>query len=447
MAEEQLRSVIDGYSGQAAGRARAQLGSLARATSRPLQETRQRAEADAEQRWAAKLDDVHAQWGSRLESEVAAARAEVERALDEAVTRARGGGRTGRGAGGRAGARELEKRWPPSAPERRRISNARRPNASARRRIFSARRPTSNARTRIGNGRRPIAGRRTTICERAHTGARSRPRKNCSASQADRERTHQDLQRALTDHQRAQDELQRAQGDRERAHEDLQRAQGERERAQQDLQRAHEALERAQAGTAARAGGRRGDSRAGGPAIWSRHASATRSNAHRRPMHSRDARHGGRSIPRDASELLDLAPRDRRRDVADRSARGRRARRGARVSPRRALRRQWRGSRRSGRLTACLRCDAGPIRADGREAGFLADVVAHAARRCRSTARMARPRRCLPGFARAARDRGAVCARWTPGRGAVCRRRIRMVSRSRRGSKRCRSSAVTRRPS
>src|SRR3982751_1997354 len=89
MAEEQMRGVIDGIRAKLQAELEAQLGNLADSHDQALEEARQRAHADAEQRWAAKLNDIHAQWGSRLESEVGAARAEVERALSDAVARVR----------------------------------------------------------------------------------------------------------------------------------------------------------------------------------------------------------------------------------------------------------------------------------------------------------------------------------------------------------------------
>ena len=88
MAEEQIRGVIDAIRAKLQAELDTHLGSLAQSHEQALHETRQRAETDADQRWSAKLDALHAQWGSRLESEVAAARGEVERALNEAVTRA-----------------------------------------------------------------------------------------------------------------------------------------------------------------------------------------------------------------------------------------------------------------------------------------------------------------------------------------------------------------------
>src|SRR3954466_10314748 len=89
MAEEQMRGVIDGIRAKLQAELEVQLGNLANSDDQAREDARQRAAADAEQRWSAKLNDIHAQWGSRLESEVGAARAEVERALAEAVARAR----------------------------------------------------------------------------------------------------------------------------------------------------------------------------------------------------------------------------------------------------------------------------------------------------------------------------------------------------------------------
>src|SRR3954468_9267559 len=89
MAEEQLRGVIDSIRSKLQAELDAHLGNLSQSHEQALHETRQRAETDAEQRWSSKLDAIQAQWGSRLETEVAAARGAGERTLADAVTRAR----------------------------------------------------------------------------------------------------------------------------------------------------------------------------------------------------------------------------------------------------------------------------------------------------------------------------------------------------------------------
>ena len=89
MAEEPLRGVIEGIRAKLQAELESQLGGLAQSHEQAVHDARQRAEADADERWSAKLETIHAQWGTRLESELTAARADVERALAEAVARTR----------------------------------------------------------------------------------------------------------------------------------------------------------------------------------------------------------------------------------------------------------------------------------------------------------------------------------------------------------------------
>lgn len=302
MAEEQIRGVIDGIRAKLQAELEAQLGNLANSHDQALHEARQRADADAEQRWASKLNDIHAQWGSRLESEVAAARAELERASSEAVARAR---------------TEAEQSAAQAAAQ---------------------------------------AGREL---EEAVATERARVQADLERAQAEREQTQQDLQRAQAGHQRAQ--------------EDLQRAHGERERAQQDLQHAHEALERAQQQL----------QRAQAEAEASREQ-ASRELEQARQQHARerasaadalaDARQAAVSIPRDASELLiSLRAIDDATSLTDALAA---AVRGASLeSPRAALFIVNGATLEEWPVDGVLPVHAGPIRADGREAGFLSEVL------------------------------------------------------------------------
>src|SRR5882672_2107009 len=88
MAEEHLRGVIDSIRARLQAELE-QLGNLAHTHEQAIHEARQRADADADERWTSKLDTVHSQWGSRLESEVASARADVEQAVAADAMRAR----------------------------------------------------------------------------------------------------------------------------------------------------------------------------------------------------------------------------------------------------------------------------------------------------------------------------------------------------------------------
>src|ERR1051325_36063 len=89
MAEEPIHGVIEGIRSKLHAELERHLGSLAQSHEQALQDARQRTETEAEQRWASKLDAIHAQWGTRLASQVAAAPADAERALADAVARAR----------------------------------------------------------------------------------------------------------------------------------------------------------------------------------------------------------------------------------------------------------------------------------------------------------------------------------------------------------------------
>lgn len=81
MAEDQLRNVVDGIRARLQAELESQLGAVTESHEQALAEHRRTAEADAERRWAAKLEAVRAEWSARLQSEVAAARSEVERTM------------------------------------------------------------------------------------------------------------------------------------------------------------------------------------------------------------------------------------------------------------------------------------------------------------------------------------------------------------------------------
>jgi len=372
MAEEQLRGVIDAIRAKLQAELDAHLGSLAQSHEQALQETRQRAESDAEQRWASKLDTIHAQWGSRLESEVTAARGEVERALADAVARARGEAEQAATEAAAQARHELETAV---ATERTRVhADLERAHAERERAQADLQRAQADLQRAHADRERAQADRQTAHddLQRAHS-ERGRTQEELQRAHSDRERTQQDLQRAQADHQRAQDELLRAHGDRERAQEDLQRAHADRERARQDLVSAHEALERAQTEL----------QRAQAEAEAIR-AEASRELERTRQEHAREqasaadaleeARQAAASVPRDASELLismrAIGDATSLTDVLAAAVRG-----AALESPRAALfivngevLQEW-------PVDGVPAVHAGPIRVDGREAGFLAEVV------------------------------------------------------------------------
>jgi chemotaxis protein histidine kinase CheA len=372
MAEEQLRGVIDAIRTKLQAELDAHLGNLAQSHEQALHETRQRADADAEQRWSAKLDAIHAQWGTRLESEVAAARADVERALAEAVTRARSEAEQAAAHAAAQARRELEEAV---AMERGRVeADLERARAERERAQADLQRAQADLERAHADRERAQAERQTAHedLQRAH-GERERTQEELQRAESDRERTQQDLQHARSDHQRAQEELLRAHEDRERAQEDLQRAHAERERARQDLVGAHEALERAQTEL----------QRAQAEAEAIR-AEASRELERTRQEHAREqasaanaleeARQAAASIPRDASELL-ISMRAIDDATSLTEALSAAVRGAALESPRAALfvvngtvLQEW-------PVAGVPPVHAGPIRADGREAGFLGDVL------------------------------------------------------------------------
>ena len=372
MAEEPIRGVIDAIRAKLQAELDSHLGSLAQSHEQALQETRQRAELDAEQRWTSKLDAIHAQWGSRLESEVAAARGQVERALAEAVMRARSEAEQAASAAAAQARRELEEAV---ATERARVqADLERAHAERERAQADLQRAQADLERAHADRERAHADRQTAHddLQRAHS-ERERTQEELQRAQTDRERTQHDLERAQSDHQRAQDELLRAHADRERAQEDIQRAHADRERARQDLVSAHEALERAQAEL----------QRAQAEAESIR-AEALRDLERTREEHAREqasaanaleeARQAAASMPRDASELLiSMRAIDDAASLTDALAA---AVRGAALeSPRAALfvvngavLQEW-------PVDGVPPVHAGPIRIDGREAGFLAEVM------------------------------------------------------------------------
>jgi hypothetical protein len=81
MSHSPLREVIDNLRSRLQMELEAELATLADSHDRALDEARRAAEAESEQRWAAKLESVREDWDTRLQAEVAAARGEVERQM------------------------------------------------------------------------------------------------------------------------------------------------------------------------------------------------------------------------------------------------------------------------------------------------------------------------------------------------------------------------------
>jgi hypothetical protein len=79
--DPQLRGALDAIRSRLQAELEAQLGGIVQHHEDALAAARRDAETEAEQRWTLKLDSLRAEWGSRLESEMAAARAEAERRM------------------------------------------------------------------------------------------------------------------------------------------------------------------------------------------------------------------------------------------------------------------------------------------------------------------------------------------------------------------------------
>ncbi len=406
MAEEQLRGLIDNIRARLQAELE-QLASLAHSHEQAVHEARQRADADADARWGTKLEAVHAQWGTRLESEVASARADVERALAADAMRARLEAEQAAADAAVRAKRQLDEALT-AERERTRIEIER--FQSERERTHADLQRAQADLERVQAEReRAEAERQSAHDDLARAQAeRQRTEEALSRAHAERERTQQELQKAHADReqaedalrnvqgdhqraqadllraqaeresaqdnfQRAQAELERAQAERQGAQEDLQRAQGERERSQQDLQRAQDALEQAQAEL------RRAQAEA-----ESIREQAARDLEETRQRHAierasaadalAEARLTAESTPRDVSGLLiSLRAIDDSSSLTDILAA---AVRGAALeSPRAALFVVHGTTLQEWPVEGVPPVHAGPIRADGREAGFLSDVL------------------------------------------------------------------------
>jgi hypothetical protein len=89
MSQESLRAVIDAIRTRLHDELEAQLTHLSSRHDEELDGARRAAEAEAEQRWSAKVENVRSEWHGRLEAEVSAARAEAERRIAAESTRLR----------------------------------------------------------------------------------------------------------------------------------------------------------------------------------------------------------------------------------------------------------------------------------------------------------------------------------------------------------------------
>ena len=89
MAEDSLRSAIDAIRSRLHEELETQLAQITTRHAEEVESARRAAEADAEQRWSARVEEVRHEWTSRLESEVAAVRGDAERRMVDESTRLR----------------------------------------------------------------------------------------------------------------------------------------------------------------------------------------------------------------------------------------------------------------------------------------------------------------------------------------------------------------------
>jgi hypothetical protein len=81
MSDNQLHAALDAIRSRLQAELDDHLGAISRQHDDALAAAREQAEAEAEQRWASKVEAVRAEWSSRLESEVTSARSEAERRM------------------------------------------------------------------------------------------------------------------------------------------------------------------------------------------------------------------------------------------------------------------------------------------------------------------------------------------------------------------------------
>ena len=89
MAHDQLRNAIQGIRTQLQAELEAQLTALERQQQDTIEAARRAADVEAHERWVVQLEQVRADWASRLETELAAAAADADRRTVAECTRAR----------------------------------------------------------------------------------------------------------------------------------------------------------------------------------------------------------------------------------------------------------------------------------------------------------------------------------------------------------------------
>jgi hypothetical protein len=243
MAEDPLRSVIDDIRARLHAELEAHLGGLAQTHEQAVVDARRHAEADAERRWAAKLEEVSGQWTARLQSEVSATRADVERTMIAEALRVRQEAEQSAAELANQARRELDEAV--AAERTRAQADLERAQAERERAQADLERAHAEVERTQADRERAQADRERLQAEleRAH-GDVARIQAELQRVQADAITAQADLACAKQDLARAHDELQRTQAALQRSHEDVQRAQAERQHALDELQSARAALQR-----------------------------------------------------------------------------------------------------------------------------------------------------------------------------------------------------------
>ncbi len=248
MAEDQLRSIIDGVRQRLQAELEAHLGSLAETHEHALESVRRAAAVEAEQQWTSRLDEAREEWNTRLQSEVAAARAEVERTMSAESTSARLEAEQAAADAAACARRELEEAV--NAERTRALADLERAQAERERAHADQERARAELERAQADRERAQENRERlqVDLERAHAELAGVGADRARA-QEDRERTHADLERAHAelagvgaDRTRAQEDRERLQADLGRAHAELAGVEADRERTQADLERAHAEL-------------------------------------------------------------------------------------------------------------------------------------------------------------------------------------------------------------
>ena len=250
MAEDQLRTIIEGVRSRLQAELEAHLGSVTETHEHAIENARRQVEADAEQRWLSKLDEVRTECGARLQLEVAAARSEVERRIVAESMRVRLEAEQAAAEAAAQAHRELdeavsaERTRAQADLERAQVEAA----AEARRELDEA---VSTERTRaradLERAQAEAAAEARRELDEAVSTERTRAHADLERAQAERERAHADLERAHADLERVQADHGRTHADRARAQADLERAHADLEHTKADLLRVHGDLEQTQA--------------------------------------------------------------------------------------------------------------------------------------------------------------------------------------------------------